>query len=542
MEYVPPLVIANKFERYNDIRNSIGEVGLEVGGYIRISTKKDSQITSIENQKKYITEWASVNGYKIVDFYIDMKTGAYSYLRQEMVRMKNDISSGKIKGIVSKEISRTSRDILDIIELKRSLANQGAFFISIKEGYDSRTDDDEFLLVIHAGLAQKERKVTGSRVKITQMIKAKEGKTNVPIPAFGYMLSPDSQHIIVNPATAEVYQLIVGKFLEGWGRLKICKYLNSQGIKTNRGNANWSTNSIYAILTNPVYLGITMYNITLTVRDDTGKAKRMVRPREQWIVRENTHQPLITKEKFDRIQQLIQDKKQKDIKEWSREKKYLLSGLVYCGSCCSKLYGGRFPKKQAKLKSESNRTPEDYYYYYFDRKTSGVCGNSKANYHMDIVEKKVIEKVKDILLSYEELDEIISKKQYLFDTRYIKEKKENETLRDKLQAVTNAMRREQAAYEEEVITIEEYKTRLDELRRQKLTLESRLEKINSTPVESSSLELANKVKDIIYNLHDMETEFQYEIIRKLINKIHINDNYSLEFDYIFDDTNEFIKT
>ncbi|WP_242855808.1 hypothetical protein [Ruminiclostridium josui] len=51
MEYIPPLVIANKFEEYNDIRNSIGEVGLEVGGYIRISTKKDSQISSIENQK-----------------------------------------------------------------------------------------------------------------------------------------------------------------------------------------------------------------------------------------------------------------------------------------------------------------------------------------------------------------------------------------------------------------------------------------------------------------------------------------------------------
>ncbi|EPR10245.1 recombinase family protein [Ruminiclostridium papyrosolvens] len=533
MEYIPPLVIANKFEQYNDIRNSIGEVGLEVGGYIRISTKKDSQITSIENQKKYIAEWASVNGYKIVDFYIDMKTGAYSYLRQEMVRMKNDISSGKIKGIVSKEISRTSRDILDIIELKRSLANQGAFFISIKEGYDSRTDDDEFLLIIHAGLAQKERKVTGSRVKITQMIKAREGKTNVPTPAFGYMLSPDGQHLVINPLTAEIYRLIVDKFLEGWGRLKICKYLNSQGIRTNRGNANWSTNSIYAILTNPVYLGITMYNITLTVRDDTGKAKRMVRPREQWIVRENTHQPLITKEKFDRILQFIQDKKQKELKEWSCTKKYLLSGLVYCGSCGSKLYGGRFPKKETKLKNKSERTQEDYYYYYFDRKTSGVCGNSKANYHMDIIEKKVIETVKDILLSYDKLDEKINKKQFLYDTGFTREKMEHQRLQDKLQVVANAMRREQTAYEEEVITIEEYKTRLDELRRQKLSLESKLERINLTPVESSSLELINKVKEIIVNLHNTEPEFQYEIIRKLINKIYIYDNYSLEFEYTF---------
>ncbi|WP_340147264.1 recombinase family protein [Ruminiclostridium josui] len=464
---------------------------------------------------------------------MDMKTGAYSYLRQEMVRMKNDISSGKIKGIVSKEISRTSRDILDIIELKRSLANQGAFFISIKEGYDSRTDDDEFLLVIHAGLAQKERKVTGSRVKITQMIKAREGKTNVPTPAFGYMLSPDGQHLVINPETAEVYKMIVDKFLEGWGRLKICKYLNSQGIRTNRGNVNWSTNSIYAILTNPVYLGITIYNVTLTVRDDTGKAKRMVRPREQWIVRENTHQPLITKEKFDRIQQLIQDKKQNEVKEWSCTKKYLLSGLVYCKSCGSKLYGGRFPKKEAKLKNKSERTREDYYYYYFDRKTSGVCKNRKANYHMDIVERKVIEKVKDILLSYDKLEEIINSKKFLYDTRFNKEKMDYQRLKDKLQAVENAMRREQIAYEEEVITIEEYKTRLDELRLQKLSLLNKLEIIKSIPAETSYLELVKKIKEIIVNLHNEDSEFQYEIIRKLISKIYINDNYSLEFEYTF---------
>lgn len=174
MEYIPPIVIGNKLEIYTDFRDTIGETDLNIGGYIRISTAKDSQKTSIENQKKYIIEWAQINKYNIVDFYVDIKTGAYSYMRNEMTRLKNDIALKKIQGIVSKEISRTSRDIMDIIELKRSLTDKGAFFISIKEGYDSRTDDDEFLLIIHAGLAQKERKVTSSRVKITQLIKARE--------------------------------------------------------------------------------------------------------------------------------------------------------------------------------------------------------------------------------------------------------------------------------------------------------------------------------------------------------------------------------
>lgn len=533
MEYTPPLVMANNLEQYCDIRNTIGKVGLDIGGYIRISTKKDNQITSIDNQKKYITEWASVNGYNIVDFYIDMKTGAYSYIRNEMGRLRNDISSGKIKGIVSKEISRTSRDILDIIELKRSLANQGAFFISIKEGYDSRTDDDEFLLVIHAGLAQKERKVTGSRVKITQLIKAKEGKTNVPRPALGYMLSPDGQHLIINPEKAETYHLIVNKFLDGWGRLKICKELNSQGIKTNRGDTNWSTNAIYSILTNPVYLGITMYNITLTVRDDTGKAKRMVRPRDQWIIRENTHPPLITKEKFEKIQQIIQERKQKGNKEWSCTKKYLLSGILYCGSCGSKLFGGKIPKNLAKMKSKSDRTKDDYYYYYFDRKTSGMCESNVANYHMDIVEQKVMAEIQNILKAYEDLDKIIESKQYLYDKRLEKQKKEREMDKDRISAIQTAIRKQQLAYEEDVITLEEYKSRLCELRQQKLIFERRLEEVNSLFNESNTFGIKNKVKSMINDLDNLEFELKEEIIRKIFSKIYIYDNYSIKFEYNF---------
>lgn len=540
MEYTPPLVTGNKLEQYCDVKNTLDEVGLEIGGYIRISTKKDSQKTSIENQKKYIIEWAKINGYIIVDFYIDMKTGAYSYLRNEMTRLKSDISSGKIKGIISKEISRTSRDIMDIIELKRNLVNQGAFFISIKEGYDSRTDDDEFLLVIHAGLAQKERKVTSSRVKITQLIKAKEGKTNVPKPAFGYMLSEDRQHLVINWDTVETYHLIVNKFLEGWGRLKICKYLNSQGVKTSRGGINWSTNTILTILSNPVYLGINMYNITLTVRDSSGKAKRMVRPRDQWIIRENTHPALITEEKFDRIQQIIRERKEKDIKEWSCTKKYLLSGLLYCGSCGCKLFGGKIPKNYARKKNKTDRTPDDYYSYYFDKKLTGTCENKVSNFQMDIVDNKVLETIKNLFTTGEIIDERIQNKQYIYDTKLEKEKQDREFVKDKLEAVASAIKKQQMAFEADVITLEEYKSRLTELREQKGIFEKRLLNLNqklqrSDNIEDRYITIKSKVKGFLDNIRNLDYELKDEIVRKIIKKIYINDDYSLSFEFTFED-------
>ncbi len=539
MKYIPPLVSGNNLEIFCSKRDTIGEKGLEVGGYLRISTKKDSQKTSIENQKKYLLEWAKVNGYHIYDFYTDVKSGAYTHLRNNMKKLNADVDAGKVKGIVSKEISRTSRDIMDILSLKRSLDDRGAFFISVKEGYDSRLDDDEFLLIIHAGLAQKERKTTGSRVKITQMIKAHEGKTNVASPAFGYKLSKDKQHLEVNPETSEIYHLIVDKFLDGWGQLKICKHLNARGIKAKRGG-KWNTNSIKTILTNPVYLGINIYNVTTRVRTPSGKPKLMVRPENEWVIRENTHEPLITQEKFDRIQEIIKMRKEKDTHEWSCTKKYLLSGLLFCEQCGGKLYGSKIPKNYARKKPRNTLKSSDYYFYYFDKNLSGKCKSIRKSYPMDMVEKKVMEEIKKFFSDTADLEKRIRKKNYLYDQRLGKKRKERETVRQKLEAVEIAIRRQQEAYEKDVLTLEEYSKRMNEIRqlRQSLQeklffLDSILERVDRREEEFQIIK--DKVLLIISRIDDLDYETKEEIIKKIISKIYINAEFGIRIEYTFEE-------
>lgn len=540
MDYMPPLVLGNKLEQYTSIKDSIDVKGLKIGGYIRISTKKDSQRTSVEFQKKYLSEWADINGYEIYDFYIDVKSGAYTHLRNDMKRMKNDVASGKIKGIVCKEISRTSRDIMDILELKRGLADKGAFFISIKENYDSREDDDEFLLIIHAGLAQKERKTTSSRVKITQMIKAREGKTNVASPAFGYMLSEDKQYLVIDPETGPVYRLIVDKYLDGWGQLKICKYLNAKGIKTKRGKKIWSTNSIKTIITNPVYLGISIYNVTTAVRDSTGKRKLMVRPREEWIIKENTHEPLITKEKFERIQAMVQERKERDTKEWSCTKKYLLSGFLYCDSCKGKLFGSKISKNSAKKIPKEERTNEDYYFYYADQHRNGPCSSKVQFYRMEEVDNKVMDIIKDFFVNRDVVVDKIRNKRYLYDVRLEKARVEREKEESKLDAVQIAIKRQQEAYENEVINLDEYKLRMAELREKRLfhqrklqTLNVRLENVDS--VEKQFNSIRDKVMGYIEKLNDLPYDIKEELVRKVFKKIYIKDNYTLKVEYTFEE-------
>ena len=139
-------------------------------------------------------------------------------------------------------------------------------------------------------------------------MKAKEGKGNSPNPAYGYILSEDRQYYVKNPDAYPTLHFIIEKYIDGWGQQKLAKYLNSKGTPGPRGK-RWHSNSIRTIVNNPVYLGITMYNVTTTVRTADGKRRLVVRPREEWIVRENTHEPLITQEEWDKIQHIAEQRR-----------------------------------------------------------------------------------------------------------------------------------------------------------------------------------------------------------------------------------------
>ncbi|MGE5541727.1 MAG: recombinase family protein, partial [Bacillota bacterium] len=316
MDLLVPPHISPGMKEYRDPRKTLNGPGLTAGGYIRISTTKDGQATSIENQRKLIADWARANGYTVARFYTDVRTGAYSHLRDEMSQMREDLKQGLIQGVIAKEVSRTTRDVLDVLEHKREIASYGGFFLTIKENYDSRTDDDEFFLIIHGGLAQRERKATAGRVKVTQLIKAREGRTNVAAPAFGYKRSGDGQSLVPNPETAPLYRAMMERCLEGWGCRRIALWLNSAGSTTKKGRP-WDSNSVKVVLANPVYLGITIYNATTVIRDASGRPRRVLRPREEWVVTCGTHPPLIDDETFRSVQEVMRERRRRYWHEWS---------------------------------------------------------------------------------------------------------------------------------------------------------------------------------------------------------------------------------
>lgn len=523
---LPAHLVGRRLEVLDDPKSTFEQKGVNIGGYIRISTKKDGQLSSIENQKKLLSQWAEVNNYNFVKFYIDVKSGEYACTRDDLNQLREDIRKGKIKGVVTKEISRTSRDIMDILELKREIACHGGFFVSIKENYDSRTDDDEFLLVLHAALAQKERKTTASRVKVTQIIKAKEGKTNVPQPAYGYMLSEDRQHLVVNPETAPVYRFIVERFLEGWGQAKIAKYLNTRGVPSKRG-AKWCTNAIKAILTNPVYLGVTIYNATTLRRDPSGKQKRVVRPRQEWIVREHTHQPLITVEEFERIQHIIRCRQEKGAKEWTCDRKYLGSSILRCQECRGKIYGARYPKKVRGKKAKG-----EYIYLYRCAGTNGRCSPPMKYWNMKRVDRIIMDLFRDIFADREKLMNTVREQADVLDRDGETLLAEREEVRRRLEHLEGALKKQQLAYEEDAITLEEYRQRAAELREEKHRLLEKLEGLNDrlarvgTAVDKLNA-LCAGISQKLDAVHDMSLSEKIAYVSAAFEAIYLRSDYTV---------------
>ena len=524
-DITPSHVNGRRLETLNDPKGTINLKNVDIGGYIRISTSKDAQLSSIDYQKKLLAEWAEYNGYSLVRFYIDIKSGAYTYLRNELQEMFEDLKQGKIKGLISKEIARTSRDVIDTLNLKRQIECYGGSLVSIKENYDSRTDPDEFLLTIHAGLAQKERKTTASRVKLTQIIKAKEGKTNVAHPAYGYMLSEDKQHLVVNPETAPILRFIIEKYLEGWGQLKIAKYLNSKGIPSSHGK-KWGTNAIKTIITNPVYLGVTIYNVTTAVRDTGGKRKLMIRPRDEWIIREGTHEPLVTEEEYERIQKIVRERKEKDVKEWSCSRKYLGSGILYCSECGGRIYGSRMTKKV-----KGKKVPGNYYYRYVCQNRNGQCSSMKL-WHMDKVDHIVLELFKSIFSDRKKLIETIKSQVATISDMDEINATEREEIKEKLAQVEKALKKQQIAYEEDVLDLEEYRQRVAELRQEKHHYIQKLQKLNDDLSKTDRImqkveTIYRTIADKLDYIHNLPIEEKVQYIESTFEKIYLTKDYQI---------------
>ena len=316
---------------------------LRVAAYCRVSTDDEEQLTSYRNQIEHYTHKIKQNAdWKLVGIFADEGiTGVMAKKRDEFLKLINLCRDGKVDVIITKSISRFSRNVADTIKYVRELKALNVAVIFEKENIDTSKMTSEMILDMYGVFAQAESESISDNVRMGKRFGYKSGK--VPMQygqILGYRRGKNNKPEVV-PEEAKIIELIYYKFLEGWSLPKLSKYLEENGYKTAKGSAAWSKATIRGILTNEKYKGDVLMQKSYVVDLFSKKVAKNNGELPMYLVK-NHHKPIIPREVWDKVQVVIAKRNNiksatdmNMMKKGRYSSKYALTGLVICGDCGS---------------------------------------------------------------------------------------------------------------------------------------------------------------------------------------------------------------
>lgn len=280
-------------------------MGRKVAIYARVSTEHEAQINALGNQIQYYDNILSEHpDWELYDRYIDEGiTGTSVKKRKNFVRMLEDAEKGCFDLIVTREVSRFARNTVDTLQETRKLKRIGVEVYFTEDNiWTFKDDDGELRLTLMATLAQNESRKTSQRVKAGQQISFENGV----IYGTGNILGYDKigKDFIINEEQAEIVRFIFKLFLEGKGSGLIKYECEKRGYLTATGLKKWSASQIIRMLQNPFYCGTIVYRKQF-VGDYLEQKKQKNRGEVEQVIIEGTHEPIISKEDFNKVQEII---------------------------------------------------------------------------------------------------------------------------------------------------------------------------------------------------------------------------------------------
>ena len=315
---------------------------LRVAAYCRVSTKKDEQLNSYENQKAYYTEKIMANpDWTMADIFADEGiTGTSAYKRKDFLRMIRHCRQGKIDMILAKSVSRFARNTVDTLNYTRELRGMGIPVIFEEQNINSIYPESEFLITIHGAFAQSESEGISSRVKWGKHQAMRTGKANIQYKTLlGYEKNPDGE-MVVNAEQAETVRRIYEMYLSGQTLRSIKEALESGGFKNSAGTMEWTTSNLRTILSDEKYCGDVLLQKTFIQDCISKKVIKNTGQLPMYLI-QNHHEAIIPRDRFDAVQ--VELARRKTLTNSTKKSaptgmsrysgKYALSGLLFCGEC-----------------------------------------------------------------------------------------------------------------------------------------------------------------------------------------------------------------
>ncbi|WP_255575514.1 recombinase family protein [Caproiciproducens faecalis] len=413
----------------------------QVGLYIRLSKEDDNegQSESVNNQLSMLKTFAQERQLDVFDIYIDDGWSGTNFDRPGFNRLIADIEAGKVNMVITKDLSRLGRDyIMTGHYMERYFPENRVRYISLLDGIDTGVESTaNDITPFRAIMNDMYAKDISKKIKSVKHDKQRKGLFIGGKPRYGYKMDPHHKNkIIIDEETAPIVRRIFDMALTGMSCRQIAVQLNAEKIPTpasyaglNQGRVGpyagrWSSERISDMLQNETYIGNMVQGRSKKI---SYKSKKTIRqPRENWIVVEGTHEPLIDPEMFDKVQRMVNSRKTTR----SRTYDFLLKGLIYCHECGYPLAVINRPNAKGK----------DCLYFVcrtYQRFTkAGVC--TCHSIKEETVTNAVLQKVREVCQPYFHAEELIPiAEQALAEARQTKDH-ENEiaALQGKIESLT----------------------------------------------------------------------------------------------------------
>ncbi len=319
---------------------SIYDIPLRVTFYARVSSEKDEQLNSLDNQISYYRNFIKKNAnWEFVDGYIDEGlSGMSTKKRENFHNMVNDAKSGLFDLVITKEITRFARNTLDSIQYTRELLSCGVGVFFQNDNINTLDEDSELRLTIMSGIAQDELRKLSSRIKFGHQEAIKKSVVLGNSRIFGYR--KDNKRLVIDEKEAEmVRELFTLYATDKYSMKQLEDIFWSKGYRNNNGKKICHS-TMSNTISNPKYKGYYVGNKVKIVDMFTKKQKFL--PPEEWVMfKDETGEivPAIVSEELWEQANAVLKRRSRDVKNRQNQCNHanLLTGKVYC-THCGRLY------------------------------------------------------------------------------------------------------------------------------------------------------------------------------------------------------------
>lgn len=458
--------------------------------YVRVSTDEQSEKgNSLSEQEERLRAYCKAMGWDDPVLYIDDGYSAGDLRRPHLTRLLEDIKVQKYEIILTTKTDRLCRKLLDILNLVDYFDKYDCKYVSSSEGFDTSTPSGRMTLQLLGTFAEFERERIRERVRDNMISLAKNTDRIISRPCYGYNVI-DGQ-LLINIEESLIIKEMVKMTLKGLGARQIAKHLNEKGITTKDGN-QWHDKVLREFLKRETLIGEFVYNRTYK------KGTRILtRPEDEWVHIKGHHDPIIDEQDFYEMQRILESRKTAGAHV--KNDTYLLSGLIWCAHCGSKMNGKHYKGKN------------EYFKYVCDGyQKKGTCHYHFV--HRDDLEDKIKKRISTILtISTNKLKLVVTKSKI--------ETSEKDMIQAKLDKLDSRMQKQLEAYEEDLISGRDLKQARERIEGEREKLNKSLSAVKEDRPPQHKVK--ENAKRLIKDVMSVDRITAKNAIRQLIHKIEI---------------------